>query len=251
MLTRTVTLNTKRLTLFLTVISVLFAVLTVLGRSIEKLLGDEAPFFVRTIAQWFDVSSERSAATWYAALLLLACGLELGSIAALKWASQGRYRHHWLGLAVLFVGMSVEEIAGVHEQLSAPIGAFVERSGFLYYSWVLAGLVVVALVAALCFRFWLHLDRRTRWLFLLAALLYVGGSIGLEMLSANLYDARNGPSLRYWFVAALEELGEMLGAVVFLFALLRYLRQEAPNVRWVILFNPAPLTAGQPPQTDA
>lgn len=230
-------LSIKRVIPFLVLVAVLLTGLTIGGKYLENLSGNDLPRVLTILVSWVNVTGERSAATWFAVMLLLLCGGVLAVIAASKRVDGGRYRHYWLGLAIVFVGMSIEEVAGVHEQLNSPMGSLIERSGYLYYGWVIVGMGVVLLGAALCFRFWLHLDPRTRWLFFLAAVLYVGGSIGLEMISARVYDARNGYSMRYWFVSSLEELCEMLGLIVFLFALLDYQLRDCASFRVVLSVN--------------
>ena len=70
-----------------------------------------------------------------------------------------------------------------------------------------------------------HLPPATRRLFVLAAILYIGGAIGIEMIGgqhASLYGEQN---LEYAIITALEELLEMLGTVVFIYGLLSYMKR--------------------------
>lgn len=67
------------------------------------------------------------------------------------------------------------------------------------------------------------LPRRSRWLFVLAGALYVGGALGVEALSGRQEWLHGGHTAGYHAVITVEELLEMAGLVVFIFALLDYI----------------------------
>jgi hypothetical protein len=75
------------------------------------------------------------------------------------------------------------------------------------------------------FKFLLHLPPQTRRIFLLAAGLYVGGALGVELIHGHYLDLY-GKDLVYALIAAVEELLEMLGIITFLYGLLSYLRSQ-------------------------
>ena len=72
------------------------------------------------------------------------------------------------------------------------------------------------------FKFWLHLPPLPRRLFLAAALLFVGGALGIEMLNGA-YVSRWGETWGYLALQHLEEFLEMWGIAILLYGLLSYI----------------------------
>jgi hypothetical protein len=244
---RTVRIKPATVALALAALSVILCLLSILGRLLTETIEDPALSEVFKAMLIFDVNRERSVATWFSSFILLLCALSVGIIASAMLAQRRPYRRLWAGLALLFLGMSIEEIAGIHESLSRPISAFVPREGFLYFGWTLAGLVVVAVVVVVYFRFWLHLDSRTRWLLALGAALYLGGAVGLEMVSGPIYTMHGVASLEYALINTFEELGEMLGAVVMLYAMLAYIVRGNPDGAFTVGVDAATAPQLAPP----
>jgi hypothetical protein len=81
-------------------------------------------------------------------------------------------------------------------------------------------------------RFLIALPITTRWLFAMAAALYVGGALGIEMLRGTTYPY-NPSSLTYIMGGLCEEGLEMLGLVIFVYALCSYLASEIGEMRIV------------------
>jgi hypothetical protein len=200
-----------------------FIGLSLIGQCSKYLLGHpKLKGFVPT----FYVDLEPSAPTWYSSAALGLAGALLSLIAAAKFQMADRFRWHWVSLAGLFFLLSMDEIAGFHELPVDPLREALAAGGLLYYTWVIPGAAVVALVGCLFLRFYLALPRRTQRGFLLAAILFVGGSIGVEMLSGAQADAFGEENLDYALIVTIEEFLEMLGIVVFIRALLEYIEQQ-------------------------
>jgi hypothetical protein len=68
-----------------------------------------------------------------------------------------------------------------------------------------------------------HLDARVRRLFATAAATYAGGALGLEMLGGAVLQ-RYGDRALYVLVATAEETFELVGTVLFLYALMTCLQ---------------------------
>lgn len=226
---RVLLIDVKKIILSLIILALMFSAVTLLADYLKYNVQYELPRAAQVVFKWFHLSQEKTAATWFGSLLLFLCAGSVAITTALKAAHSEPYHRYWLGLAMVLLAFSVDEIAGIHEAIQEPLKLMFEPVYYLRFTWVVAGIVVVCVLALLFLRFWLHLPSRTRWLFTGAALLYFGGSIGLEMVGANIYYLRNGPSFRYDFVAVWEELAEMLGAILFLYANLDYLSRYAPE----------------------
>ncbi len=67
------------------------------------------------------------------------------------------------------------------------------------------------------------------YLFLIAGATYLGGVLGMELVGSS-YIFNYGPSLSYGIVATIEEVLEMLGIIVFIYALLDYLETHVESM---------------------
>lgn len=169
---------------------------------------------------------EANIPTWYATILLFLCGCLLAIIAASKARGRDPFYRHWLALAAIFIVLSVDEAAMLHETLGSMVGNYTNR--FLTFGgWVGFGVVGMLAFGVLYLPFWLRLDRRTKWLFALAGVLFVGGAIGVESLSVP-YEMGRPPAYRWAIQTTIEEFLELAGVAVFLAALVDHLQRLHP-----------------------
>ncbi|HEX6144165.1 MAG TPA: hypothetical protein VFZ01_15720, partial [Geminicoccaceae bacterium] len=100
--------------------------------------------------------------------------------------------------------------------------------------------IVVVIFGLIYLRFLLALPRRTQSLFLLAGALYLGGAIGIEMLAWHYRYPLHAPDPTDWegskdivwaLLSHLEEVLEMVGVAIFLYALLSYLAHRRIGAR--------------------
>jgi hypothetical protein len=169
--------------------------------------------------KYFLLALERNPSTWFAALLL---GLTGGA----AWLI-GRGRDDartWNLVAVIFVVLSLDEVATFHEWLGAvPLVPGIGSRG-----WAGAGVLLVAIVGWRLFRWVLSLDAPVRFAFLGGAVVFVGGSIGFEVLAGAWKDA-HGVDWAYWTLSTIEENLELVGVAIVLRGLLDHLvRRPTP-----------------------
>lgn len=159
-----------------------------LAEPLDITLGDRGdPSSLHSLAYFFNADDEFSIANWYSAVGLLFAAFTLGVVALIKRQRGLAYAGHWVGLAVIFVGLSVVETTVINDRLVRPSQElFSPTSGFLSFGWVIPGMILVAIFGLSYLRFFFDLPGRTRWLFLLAGGLYVGGALGFEMLGSNM-----------------------------------------------------------------
>lgn len=170
----------------------------------------------------FDMHGEVTVPTWYSSSVLLLCAFALAGVSMLAFRDRDHFRFHWAGLALIFLGLSVEESVDLHGAVSRQIQTAFETSGALAYPWVVPAAVLTLVVGVLYIRFLRSLDRRTRRLFIIAGALYVGGALGLEVVQAA-YDSSVGDDVVYLIMVTVEETMEIAGAIVLLYATLTYL----------------------------
>ncbi|WP_423068439.1 hypothetical protein [Devosia sp. CN2-171] len=184
---------------------------------------------VRYWLQMFDINGEGTIPSWFSsALWLLSSALAI--LAAIGDRQAGRAMWHWLGLASVFALLSLDEAASLHENIGYVLDLVIHMHGALAWSWVFFGALLFTLVAAVFGRFILTLPIATAATFVVAALVFLAGALGVEMYSAAIAEgATRFPSWLNWTrILALEELLEMLGVIINLAALLQVLRGQSP-----------------------
>lgn len=203
----------------------LFAVATLL-KGLAQYVGSDG---WATALSPMDSGAELSVPTWFSAALLGMCGLVAWLIAGAtrRSTTDGRM---WLLLSVVLTAMSLDEVAGLHERTIQPLRAALDTSGLLHFAWVIPGAIAAAAFAVAMFPFWRRQPRRTRLGMLVAGCLFVGGAVGLEMVS-GLFMTRFGPGPATAITSLFEEFLEMAGSTVLLGVLLTHLRCVTPSLR--------------------
>lgn len=178
----------------------------------------------------FNIDGENTIPSYFSTILLLATSVLLVLIFLIKNKQSEPYRKHWLGLAVIFLYLSLDECIGLHERL---IGITQKLSGIntgiFFLAWVIPFGIFVILFGLVYLRFLWHLPLRFRWLFIAAGTIYVFGAIGMEIIGGH-YMEKNGWNLTLHFLFTIEETLEMLGVIMFIAVLLNYLSQEFSDI---------------------
>lgn len=169
------------------------------------------------------VDYEANLPTWYSSIALLGASFVLCLIALSKRYQKDRFTFHWFFLSGLFFLLSIDEVATIHECAIEPMRKLIDARGVLHYAWVIPGGIFVLTVGALMLRFLIALPARTRNLFLTAGAVFVGGAIGVEMISAYHAFSHGEKNLLYSLIITFEEAMEMLGVIIFIHASLEYL----------------------------
>jgi hypothetical protein len=185
-------------------------------------------------AKAFNLDVERNIPTLYSCLALLFSSLLLGAIAYAKNLDSDRYKNHWKILSFIFLYLSLDEAGQLHEKLINPMRSLLNATGFLYFTWIVPIGFLVAIFLLSYSKFLLHLPVSTKKLFVAAAALYLGGAIGVEMLGGYLASTTGQENVSYVIGTTLEELLEMLGIVVFIHALISYIKIYLGGVSWNI-----------------
>ncbi len=177
---------------------------------------------------WLD--GEGNIPAWYSASLFLLCSFLLAAIAFAQRQHHGGQVVRWLVLSLIFLFLSLDETAQLHELSIQPLRDFFGATGFLHYAWIIPAGICVALFVLGYLSFLAKLPPRTRWLFLMAGALFVGGALGVEAFSGKHASLHGEQNLTYHLIITIEELLEMAGLVVFIYALLDYISRRFTNV---------------------
>ena len=162
---------------------------------------EEVPWL---LLQLFDLDEENNIPTWFSSFLLLNNAFILYLIASQENTT---HKKHWLLLAIGFLILAVDEVAGMHESFNSAIDS----------NWAIYGGILVLLVALSFLPFLMALPRKLMILFIISGVLFVSGAIVTELLSEDM----DSDSLAYMLAVALEEGLEMFGALMFLIVNLR------------------------------
>lgn len=236
-----VSLNPKTIFIMLTTVSVILILISFIGvvllnpYSGNPYTGDPAaatPTSLAKLVLRFDVVSEGNIPSWYSGAILLISSILLMIIALHKRTQRDRFSRHWIVLAVLFLLFSLDEVAYLHEGISNFMGA--RSIGSLQIGWILPGAVLV-LVTGLWFSpFILKLPQKTKRLFILAASLFLTGALGLEFVESLLLGGHDFQSVVVVTSNHLQDLLEMIGVCVFIYALLSYIGSHMNPLRLAI-----------------
>ena len=145
---------------------------------------------------------------------------------------RSKFKIHWAGLALIFLYLSMDEAAALHERLIKPMRSIVNfegYSGLFYFAWVVPGIAVVLLFLIAYLRFFLHLENKYKILFFISIATYVGGIIGGEMLSGHFAETIGLKNFEYAMFTSLEESLEWIGCSLTIYSLLLYIQQYLPE----------------------
>ena len=217
-----------------TVIAAVIAVLFVTG-SAANLIADyvaRSPEdkLARLMAR-FDLTAESSIPNWYSTCALMSAATLLFLIARSKYVAGSRWFIHWAVLGALFVGLSIDEASRFHEMVNTMMSWFVNGHNLLYYPWVIPAIIFSGIVGLSYLPFLLCIERRTALLFVLAGAIYVGGAVGMDAVGGDLAEHFGKQSLYPHFSEYTEELMEDSGQLIFIYALLRYVRRNIGTVQ--------------------
>jgi hypothetical protein len=200
--------------IFLLAVSLgLFAVSMILN--IADVLGWENPS--QLVQRYLSADSERSVTTWFSACILMLCAL-MTLAARVRTGSTAA----WAWMSALFVAMSADEILVIHEEIGARINDALDTGGLLRFGFVIPGAVILVGVILLFAPLISSLPTPTRTVFLWGAALYVGGALALDAVGELAHDTLGREPLISVTLANIEELLEMAGASVLVYAFATY-----------------------------
>jgi len=229
-----ITISIRRV---VTTLAIVIALIFVFGSAANLVSDYVAPSKEHKLARLmtrFDITAELSIPNWYSSLALFFCGILLLTIARAKYALRDRWRFHWLALGVIFVGLSMDEVVRFHEMVNTAMSWVVHGHGLLYYPWVIPALTFCGIIGLSYIPFLLHIERRSAVLFLIAGAIYVGGAVGMDAIGGDLAEHFGTQSLYPHFSEYVEELMEDVGQLVFIYALLDYMRRHIQFVRFAV-----------------
>lgn len=202
--------------------TIAFLLVASLAGQVARLVFDHD--YVFGLVDLFNVDTEQNIPTFFTMLVALS---NVALFIVIGLGSRQRDKRevvYWFALAAGFLFLTYDEAFQVHEKMNDPMRKLLGGGhlGFLNFSWVVPGLIGAAVVALLFLRFLLRLPASTRNPMLLAAALYLGGCLGMELIDGK-YAEMYGLDPVYMLMTHLEEGLEMSGMAMLVFALLGHI----------------------------
>lgn len=210
---------------------------------IASLLAQFAAYFVSQFTsinytgKLFVLDEEANIPTVYSALTLAFCSMLLAIISYIKKGVNSRYSGYWKSLSLIFFFICLDEACSIHEIFINPLRKLFNASGFFYFAWVIPAFIFLVIFLLGFLRFIKALPQTTRSLFIKAGTLYVGGALGMELISGYFADIYPQNTIAYTVLTTIEESLEMLGIVVFIYALLSYIKLHIEEMKLSIRFD--------------
>ncbi len=230
----TIKLNPKIILIALLIMVAVIVGLSIYGQKVRffgvaDIRGPWHEFVLDQLMQNFYLDAEGNITTFLNALLLFVPSLLLAGIGMWKISVQDKYRFHWIGLAMIFFFLSIDEAAVIHESMIKPMRAIVGAEGFFYFAWIIPGMAIIAVFGLVYLMFFLHLENKFKILFLFSLGVYIGGVIGGEMISGYFAANIGQKNITYAIAASLEESLEYIGCSLIIYSLLKYIEHYLPE----------------------
>ena len=215
----------RQIALFLSVIMCLLIISsTVLGLMIASIGKDEASTFLREIFSFVDLNGEKNLASLFSSFLWLLAGIF--SLYTVKYLDRNtRQFYFWTILGTIFVYFAIDEWLALHEQVGRFTAEIFTSLDFGTFSWLIPGSIVILVLAMFFLLFMNSIPPDTIRLILIGFLIFIIGAMGFEVLgayAARYYGGRDNATFR--ILAQLEEMFEMIGVIIIIFAINLYLR---------------------------
>ncbi|MBK8903195.1 MAG: glycosyltransferase [Anaerolineaceae bacterium] len=201
--------------------ALLLVLLSIGGQFSKYALGDA---FLNGLVPLFYVDTEQNIPTYFSVFLILIAAFLLTAVAILSGKQKSPHMSKWAILSLGFLLMAVDEAFQFHERLNIPVGRLLGDGslGVFYFPWVIPGITLVCVLGLFFLKFLLDLPAATRIRFMLAAIVYIGGAIGVELIGSSHAELHGYENWTYSMIATVEESLEMAGLIVFIRALLNY-----------------------------
>ena len=198
--------------------------LTAAGLAVKVLKHRFGHGWLYGLSPLLDLDTEGNLPSLYSAAMLGLAALLLLTLFRLSRAAGLAHAGGWRTLAGVFALLALDEGARLHELLSMPTHRALGTSGALYFAWVIPMGALTLGVGLSSLRLLAALPSSTRWLMVGSGALFVGGALGMEMVGGAWYE-RHGDveDMTYALMTTLEELLEMSGVTLFLYALTGHL----------------------------
>lgn len=174
------------------------------------------------------LDGEHNIPALYSTGLLLGAALLLALIAYLARTTRSGDVSKWVILAGGFALMGLDESMSFHERLIEPMRTLLggQHLGIFFFAWVVPAIVMALVMGAFFLPFLLRLPRASAIAFVIAAAVYLGGALGVELVEGWWREGHGHRNAMYHALVSLEEGMEMAGVILFIRALLAHIARS-------------------------
>lgn len=229
----------KKITFYFIKILLTLTILCLVGQFLKYYLGRPN---IHGLVPLFDFNHESNIPTYYNTFLLVCNAILLLVIAYIKKTESNKYSRHWLGLSFIFLFLSIDEFAGIHEKFNylPTRDTFQGLSSVFYYSWVIFYGAIIGFLILIYWKFLKNLVAKTRNLFVLSGLIYVSAALGIELFQSHLTSVYgeevifsiSQPGLVVSLSTVVEEFLEMSACILFFYSLLDYIQLQWGDINF-------------------
>lgn len=213
-----------RIVRVLSVVAILLVMLSLSGQIVKHVTGHTQMFgFIPK----FHLDEESNIPTFFSSFLILVASAILFYIGSWRKRSGESDTKFWMGLSLIFLYLAVDESASLHELCIQPVRSLLNTSGVFHFAWIIPAGVILVFLGIVYLRFLFRLPIRIRRLFITAAVIYVGGAMFGEALGGYYLDGPGGRDMVYTLITTVEESLELVGLLIFIHALFRYLKVDS------------------------
>lgn len=226
-----ISLNPTTVARILGIMALVLVLANIAGQFSAFVLGYNS---LKGLIPLFDLDGEGNIPSFFSEILLLFAALLLAFIAVLNYKQNAPHTSKWAILSFGFLFMAFDEAFQLHETLT-PLTETLLNSDYLggifYFALVIPAIAFIIIIGLFFLQFLLHLPAITRYRFLLAATIYLGGAIGFELLEGSYSEFLSTQDLTFNIMVTIEEALEMTGVIVFIWALLNYCADNYTQVQ--------------------
>ncbi len=198
-------------------------------------------YFIDTfVIKLFYFDGEKNIPAYFSTFNLFLCA---GLCFIISKADKTRYHKRWFYLAFVFIFLAFDELISIHEVLTGPSRAIVQKLlgskdvGILYYAWVVPYAVLLLIAAVYFYRFVFSLPKKILINFIIAAGIFVAGAIGMELVGGYVAEKFGMTGFAFQLSSTIEESLEMLGIIFFARTLMQYMAMQPDAIDLRFNFN--------------
>lgn len=199
-----------------------FLLLANLGAIYFSAVLESKSMFSLYLTKYFGFNEENNFPTLFSSILLL---LASGFLALIYLSERVEQKKQWLILSMIFLFLGIDENIQIHEKITGLVRPLLlgDANGFFHWAWVIPYFIFFVVVSLYFLPFVKSLNPKLRKLFFISGSLFVSGAIGLELFEGYFFKLYGVNHLYNQILYCAEELLEMTGVIIFLYALMDYM----------------------------
>lgn len=184
--------------------------------------------YIFGFSSFFHMDRENSLPAWFSTIILFVSAVLLWIIASSRYI---KLKMHWLFLSFVFLFLSLDEAAIIHERIGELTKATMDAEFAAHWHGVYTYAILIILLIYPYTKFLLSQPKYYKNLFFLSGLLYCSGALGFEYFGDLVAGDRADPltfrqNFAYSVFYTFEEVLEMTGVSIFIYALLKYIEEH-------------------------